>query len=74
MNSSIEAEVNSDGLITTVQPAASAGATSRPTSMSGEFHGSDERADADRLLQDVGEVLGPVDRHHRALDLIGRPP
>ena len=39
MNSSSEAEVNSEGLMTTVQPAASAGASFQPTSISGEFHG-----------------------------------
>ena len=39
MNSSSEAEVNSDGLITTVQPAASAGASFQAISSSGEFHG-----------------------------------
>ena len=38
-NSSIDAEVNSDGLITTVQPAASAGASFQLVSVSGEFHG-----------------------------------
>ncbi len=31
----------------------------------------DERAYADRLVQDVGEVVGPVDGHHCALNLIG---
>ena len=39
MNSSSEAEVNSDGLMTTVQPAASAGASFQAVSISGEFHG-----------------------------------
>ena len=39
MNSSSEADVNSDGLMTTVQPAASAGASFQATSISGEFHG-----------------------------------
>ena len=39
MNSSSEAVVNSEGLMTTVQPAASAGASFQPTSISGEFHG-----------------------------------
>src|SRR3954469_20275921 len=38
-NSSIEADVNSDGLITTVQPAASAGASFQLVSVSGEFQG-----------------------------------
>src|SRR5215470_9082933 len=39
MNSSTEADVNSDGLITTVLPAASAGASFQESSSSGEFHG-----------------------------------
>ena len=38
-NSSIDADVNSDGLITAVQPAASAGASFQLVSVSGEFHG-----------------------------------
>ena len=38
-SSIIEAEVNSDGLITAVQPAASAGASFQLVSVSGEFHG-----------------------------------
>src|ERR1700733_14118112 len=38
-NSSIEAEVNSDGLITTVHPAARAGASFQLVRVSGEFHG-----------------------------------
>jgi hypothetical protein len=39
MNSSKEADVYSDGLITTVQPAANAGASFHVVSISGEFHG-----------------------------------
>src|SRR5579883_740678 len=39
MNSSSDAEVYSDGLMTTVQPAASAGASFQPASIRGEFHG-----------------------------------
>jgi hypothetical protein len=39
MNSSSEAEVYSEGLITTVLPAASAGASFQAVSSSGEFHG-----------------------------------
>ena len=38
-NSSIDAEVNSDGLTTAVQPAASAGASFQLVSVSGEFQG-----------------------------------
>ena len=38
-NSTIDAEVNSDGLTTAVQPAASAGASFQLVSVSGEFHG-----------------------------------
>ena len=38
-NSSVEAEVNSEGLATTVQPAASAGASFQASSSNGEFHG-----------------------------------
>ena len=38
-NSSVEAEVNSLGLMTTVHPAASAGASFHASSSSGEFHG-----------------------------------
>ena len=33
----------------------------------------DERAHADRLLEDVGEVVGPVGRHHGTLNLVGEP-
>ena len=40
MNSSTLADVNSDGLITTVLPAASAGASFHAVSSSGEFHGT----------------------------------
>ena len=39
MNSSSEAEVNSEGLMTMVQPAASAGAIFHVASISGEFQG-----------------------------------
>ncbi len=39
MNSRSEAEVYSEGLMTAVQPAASAGASFQATSISGEFHG-----------------------------------
>ena len=39
MNSSSEADVNSEGLMTTVQPAASAGASFQVASISGEFQG-----------------------------------
>ena len=38
MNSSKEADVYSDGLITTVEPAANAGASFHVVSISGEFH------------------------------------
>ena len=58
--------------MTTVQPAASAGASFQPTSISGEFHGVMKAHTPTGSLQDVGEVVGPVDRHHRALDLIGQ--
>ncbi len=40
MNSSTDADVNSDGLMTTVLPAASAGASFQAVSSSGEFHGT----------------------------------
>ena len=40
MNSSADADVNSDGLMTTVLPAASAGASFHAVSSSGEFHGT----------------------------------
>ena len=39
INSSVETEVNSDGFTTTVQPAASAGASFHDSSSSGLFHG-----------------------------------
>ena len=39
VNSSVEAEVNSEGLITAVQPAASAGASLHESRSRGEFHG-----------------------------------
>ena len=38
-SSSIEADVNSEGLTTAVQPAASAGASFQLVSVNGEFHG-----------------------------------
>src|SRR5690625_1597356 len=38
-NSSVDADVNSDGFKTTVQPAAKAGAIFQAVSSSGEFHG-----------------------------------
>ena len=38
MNSKVEAEVNSDGLITAVFPAANAGASFQDKSSKGEFH------------------------------------
>src|SRR5690606_29253686 len=37
--SSVDAEVNSDGLMTTVHPAASAGASFHASKSNGEFHG-----------------------------------
>src|SRR5688572_17760621 len=40
MNSSVDAEVYSDGWMTTVLPAASAGASFHASSSSGEFHGT----------------------------------
>src|SRR5687767_10160626 len=40
MNSSVDADVNSDGLTTIVLPAASAGATFHASNSSGEFHGT----------------------------------
>ena len=39
MNSTVDAEVNSDGLMTAVLPAASAGASFHVSNRSGEFHG-----------------------------------
>src|SRR3569833_1532578 len=39
-NSSSDADVNSEGLITAVLPAASAGASFQAVSSSGEFHGT----------------------------------
>ena len=73
MNSSSEAEVNSDGLMTTVQPAASAGASFQVASISGEFHGVMNAHTPTGSLQDVGEVVRPIDRHHGALDFVGQP-
>src|SRR5689334_6886436 len=40
MNSSTDADVNSEGLMTTVFPAASAGASFHVVSSKGEFHGT----------------------------------
>ena len=51
MNSSVDAEVNSDGLMTTVLPAASAGASFQAVSISGEFHGVMIAHDAERLVR-----------------------
>jgi hypothetical protein len=63
-SSTVLAEVNSDGLITTVHPAASAGANFQASSISGEFHGVMDRGDAQRLLLGVGEEALLVHRDH----------
>ena len=73
MNSSSDADVNSDGLSTTVLPAASAGASFHAVSSSGEFHGMIARDDAERLVARVVEDVGLVDRDDRAFDLVGEP-
>ena len=70
-NSSAEHEVNSDGLMTTVLPAASAGASFQAVSSSGEFHGVIARDDAERLVAREVEDVRLVDRDDRAFDLVG---
>ena len=70
-SSSIDAEVNSDGLMTAVQPAASAGASFQLVSVSGEFHGVMIAIDALRLVARVGEDALLVGRDDGALHLVG---
>src|SRR5262249_49558000 len=84
MNSNSDAEVNSEGLITTVQPAASAGASFQPTSISGEFHGVMDaptppgsfKVEVERAagsLKGWGEGVGRAGGPHGAADFVGKP-
>ena len=57
-NSSVLAEANSDGLTTTAQPAASAGAHFQATNSSGEFQAVSAADDADRLVRVNAKVSG----------------
>ena len=57
-SASAEKGVSSDGLITTVQPAASAGATLRVIIAFGKFQGVMIAADPDRLLQRHDAAVG----------------
>ena len=61
-SSSIDAEVYSLGLTTTVLPAARAGASFQVASSSGEFHGAIAAIDADGLAHGVVHDGGEVDR------------
>ena len=70
ISASVEQEVNSDGLMTTVLPAASAGASFQERSIRGEFHGVIADHDAERLALGVDEHVRLVDRRHPALDLV----
>ena len=70
-NSIIDAEVNSDGLITAVQPAASAGASFQLVSVSGEFHGVMIATTPFGSYLRVGEHALLVGRDDRALHLVG---
>ena len=63
----------SDGLTTTVFPAASAGASEYIVSSTGEFQGNDDPDDAERLAKRVVEHARPVERDHAALDLVREP-
>ena len=63
--------MNSDGLMTTVQPGRQRRRQLPAHQHQGRIPRRDERAHADRLLQDVGEVVGPVGGHHGALNLVG---
>ena len=71
-NSSVLAEVNSDGLTMTAQPAASAAAHFQATNRSGVPR-RECRHDADRLMHRVGEGIGLVDRHQAAFELVDEP-
>ena len=73
MNSSTDAEVNSDGLMTTVLPAASAGASFHAVEQQRRVPRHDRRHDAERLVARVVEDVGLVGRDDRALDLVGQP-
>ena len=61
-SSSVEAGVCSAGLTTTVQPAASAGASFHVSSSTGEFHGVIAADDPDRLAARVDQKFGSSDR------------
>ena len=60
----------SAGFITTVLPAASAGAIFQLVNISGKFHGTTLPDDADRLAQGVVQEPG-LDRNRLALELVG---
>ena len=67
-----DAEVTSDGLMTTVLPAASAGATVMMVRKVGEFHGTMAATTPSGSLNGVVEDAGAVERDHPALDLVGQ--
>ena len=71
-NSSVDAEVNSEGLITTVLPAASAGASFQAVSMQRRVPRRDGGHHAQRLVAREVEIALLVERDDRALDLVGQ--
>ena len=71
-SSIIDAEVNSDGLTTAVQPAASAGASFQLVSVSGEFQGVMIATTPFGSYLRIGEDAFLVGRDDRTLDLVGQ--
>ena len=69
--SSIDAGVTSDGLTTTVLPAASAGAAAIIVRNTRRVPRRDDADHAERLAKRVVEDAQPVERDRRALDLVG---
>ena len=72
MNSSAEAEVNSEGLTTAVLPAASAADSFQDSNSSGEFQGMIMPITPERFVAGEIEDAGLVGRNDRALDLVGQ--
>ena len=69
-NSSVLAEVNSDGLTMTAQPAASAAAHFQADEQKRRIPGRQRRNDTDRFMRRVGEGLRLIDRYEPALELV----
>ena len=71
-NSSVDADACSDGLMTSVQPAASAGASFQRHQQQRRVPGRDRGDDAERLAQRVDEEVLAVGGQRLAADLVGR--